>query len=431
MTVAASTLIANTVTPTTVDQLWSLYYLFPNNWVSGVTIHQSFMTDVIKSQSDLEQRRALMLCPARIFEVELLIKGHKQIGYFRAWLMRATVSRFLFPVHTDRITPTSGGSNSIGYVSGATTDKRYFVGGRVAVVKFDQNRLPTYLNVDTISVVGATALTVTGGTNYNFIDGTYYLYPLIEGELLLEQSSAILTSHVLQATLSISESRGNFSLDTLQAIGSNPSGLTFNGFPLLNIEPDMQTNNFGLQRSGTYTQNGRGKVLQIFGSRGRALYDLNFVQLSRTKAMQLVRWFEAMGGRLLPFYLLSPLADWKAVSFDATHVTVESSLIGIDWVYFPAIGVLMTDGTYQLRTITGTSQSGSNWILTVAAWSVTPSLTTIKRLACAQLVRFDVDEMIEAWNTDGVMSSNLKLVELLAENSLTISNIKDFTQGYF
>ncbi len=149
--------------------------------------------------------------------------------------------------------------------------------------------------------------------------------------------------------------------------------------------------------------------------------------------MKFVRWFEAMGGRYLPFYLLSPLTDFVAVSFDASHVTVKANFLANDWNFFPAIGVLMIDGTFQIRLITGTSQSGANWILTVDAWTTTPTLNTIRRLSAAHLVRFDTDEMVEEWITDGVMQINqtlLNFVELLDEKSLTIANIKDLTGGY-
>lgn len=433
MSVTPSTLIASAATPTDPAQLWSVPFIFMANWDGGVTVRQSFMTDVIQAQSGLEQRRALTLCPTRIFEVDVLINDAKQIGYFRAWMMRAAQSRFTWPVHTDRLRCTGGSVNTINVniPSGDLAKYRLQSGQRVAVVKFDQNRLPTYYNVDTTNTVaGGSGFTLTSGTDYSFLNSTYYVYPLVEAELLLEQSAASISAGVLTANLVISESRGNFTLDTLAAIGSNPGGLTFNGYPLLNIEPDCDSNKIGMTRLGAYTQSGRGKVLQLFDSRPRFNYELSWLQLTRTKSANLIKWFEAMAGRLLPFYLLSPLIDWKPISFTGTTVTVESSLLANDWPNFPAIGVLMSDGTYQLRLITGTAQSGNNWILTVAAWSVTPTLATCKRIACAQLVRFDTDEMVEKWQTDGVMASSLTLLELTAENSLTITDIKDFTQGY-
>lgn len=438
MSVTPSNLIAATAAPTDPSQLWATPYVFTNNWggsAGGVTIHQSFMTDVIQAQSGLEQRRALTLCPSRVLEVELLIKGAKQIGYFRAWLARAAVSRFLFPVYPDRIQLVSGRVGSVVFASGLVGDRRYFVGARFAIVQFDIDRMPTYYSVETIDSIAFNTLFFTSATNYSFVNSTYFIFPLIEAELLLDYSDVIMSAGILDANLVIAESRGNYSLDCFNAIGSNPGGLSFGGYPLLNIEPDgladgTNTNKMGINRMGSYTQNGRGKVLQLFDSRGRFDYELTWTQLTKAKSAALIRWFEAMGGRYLPFYLLSPLTDFKVVSFTGTTVTVETGLLALDIAAIQTIGVLMTDGSYQIRTVTGSAQSGNNWIFTVATWSVLPTLATIKRCALVQLVRFNVDEMIELWTTDGVMSTTLALIELTAENSLTIANIKDFTQGY-
>lgn len=422
--------------PTDSNQLWALAYLFTADWSKGMKLHSAFMTDVTKALSDIEQRRAMMLAPARIIEADLLIRGSDAIGYFRSFLMRAGNARFLLPLWCDemRVTGVSTvAGNSVLSVDGTVLDRRYFVGGRVAVVGFNATRsLVTSL---TVAVIGATGSTITAvGTPFDTSMIGYSVYPLIEAELLLEHTASILCGNVLQLTLSCSESRGVFSLDTLAAIGSNPGAVSFNSYPVLVLEPDADANNLGMQRSGEVATSGRGKVTQIYGPRGRFTYVFHYLQLSRLKSANLIRWFEAMAGRLHAFYVLSPTNDFIAISFTSMTAVVQSFLLAIDWTWFPAIGVKMPDGSYQFQIVsTGTPpvQSGANWTLTFdTPWTTTPDPATIQRLSAAHLMRFDVDEMVEEWTTDGVMASSLKLVELTSEVNVTIANIKDFSGGY-
>jgi hypothetical protein len=242
MSTAASTPVAVGSSPTSPDQLRGLLYIFACDWHSGVKIHQSYLTDVTKSITDVEQRRALVQSPSRIVETSLLIRGSEAVGYFNSFLQRATSSRFLYPIYSDEVyvTGTVGGSTIT--CDQTITDRRFVVGGRIAIVGYGPGRRTvTSLTVATILSVGST-LVASAPFSPSAAAG-YSVFPLIEGEVILDQTNSVLTDGILQLTLSVSESRGAFSLDPLAQIGANLGGPTFGGYPILTIEPDGGANN--------------------------------------------------------------------------------------------------------------------------------------------------------------------------------------------
>lgn len=434
MSVVATSPVAVTDPTTDVNQLWALAYLFACDWSNGIKIRQSFQTDVVKSKSDCEQRRALVQSPARTIEVDLQIRGAEQIGLFRSFLMRATNCRFLVPLYSEEVVIVGESGGTTLTSARQFSDTRFVVGGRCALVGYGADGY--YSSLSSFIASAVSGFTITG-SGFTTADIGKSLFPLIECELILDQSATIITDQLLRASLVFVEARGDSSLDSMAAIGTNPLGVTATPgsttYPVLTIDPDFAGDNkLGVQRAGETVVSGRGIISQNFGSRGRFRYDLSYAQLNRTSAMNLIKHFEAMGGRCKAFWLLSPCTDFVAVSFTGTTVVVRSpNLVVLDWTFYPYIGVKVLDGTIQIRAIVGTpTLSGSNWTITVAAWTVTPTLATIQRLSIANLVRFDSDEMEENWITDGVMSTSLKMVELPLEKALTISNIKDWTQGY-
>lgn len=443
MRTVASTPVAAGTAPTDVNQLWALYYLFSCDWSNGLKIRQSFTTEVVRSTSECEQRRALVQSPLRTVEVDLQIRGSDQIAAFRSFLMRAATCRFLVPLYSEEcvVTNETGGDTLV--VNRAFSDTRFVVGGRCALVSYDSRGAS--LVVSSFVATSLSVSSIQGGT-FTTNDIGKSLFPLIECEILLNQDSVIITDSLLTASMVFIESHGDYSLDSMAAIGTNPGGVSASpggtSYPLLAIEPDFSgSNKAGVQRAGETTVVGRGPITQVFGPRGRFSYELSYAQLSRTSAMALIKHFEAMGGRFKAFWLLSPCSDFKAVSFTSTTVVVAASdpadsgnvehMNTVDWSYFPYIGVKMLDGSFQLRAIIGTpTLSAGLWTVTVATWTTTPSLATISRLSVANLVRFDTDEMEETWITDGVMSTTLKMLELLSEKSVAISNTKDWTSGW-
>lgn len=433
MSVVASTPVAVGTAPTDVNQLWALAYLFACDWSNGIKIRQSFLTDVVKSKSDCEQRRALVQSPARTIEVDLQIRGAEQIGLFRSFLMRATNCRFLVPLYSEEVVIVGESGGTTLTSARQFSDTRFVVGGRCALVGYGADGY--YSSLSSFVASAVTGFLITG-SGFSTGDIGKSLFPLVECELILDQSATIITDQLLKASLVFVEARGDSSLDSMAAIGTNPLGVTTLSYPVLTIDPDFAgTNNMGVQRAGETVVSGRGVISQNFGSRGRFRYDLSYAQLDRTSAMSLIKHFEAMGGRCKAFWLLSPCTDFLAVfstPWTSTTAVVRSpNLVVLDWSFYPYLGVKMLDGTIQIRAIVGTpTLSSGNWTITVAAWTVTPTLATIQRLSIANLVRFDSDEMEENWITDGVMSTSLKMIELPLEKALTISNIKDWTQGY-
>lgn len=410
----------------TKEQLWALSYLFAVDWNEGVQIEQRFNTDIVSTIDDTEQRWGLVETPYRTVKATILVRGKENIRAARNLFARAGKARWLVPLYSDQAILTAAPSGVT--VPCGCANRRFQAGARIALVKFSEGRRSvSQIQVVTIDGASSSAVTLSSSANAGFVAGDY-IFPLIEAELLLDSAMEVISDGVMRIQIEAVETIGNTALYPLEETKAFPSGVSqFLGKlvldPIFDFSDSMQV---GTSRSGEYTQIGRGKSLQVYGNRARWTYKLNYTKATREGAMLLSRFFEAVGGRLESFYVVSPVIDLPATSLNDDNLVVPYNGPEIDWDLYTHLAILLTDGSITLKAITGVQRVGSNDIVNFSSLGTPPALTEVQRISFAHLARFDSDTFVENWITDEIMKTDLQIIEVFNEAEIEIEDLADF-----
>lgn len=424
MTIAASELVDVESLPSP-NQLWALEYLFECDWSGGTKLSQSFSTDIQASITEKEQRWGLTRTPYRILTASMLSYDPETAINARNLIMRSGMANWLVPLFPDVTVMTAAGTTTSCPCN--TLDRRYFVGARVAIVKFLGQKV-SLIQVSKITAVAANALTLADNVGGGFAAGDV-VFPLMECDVSLDNMIEVQTDCVLSFTLVATEVQSNASLDPLTAVGAYPSGDSFNGLPLLGIDSNFAGKlKVGVRRAGDFQKIGLANHLQTYGSRPRWIYNLEFLKGERQASADFIRFFEGVGGRLKPFYVVSPVADIKFTSITATTIVRKQAGASIDYANYSLIAVIFLDGTYIIRTITSVSRGSGNDTVNVSSMgSIDSSL--IRRVAFVNLCRLDSDELVEEWHTNTAMTTSITCIEVFDETQQGIETFVDFRDG--
>jgi len=410
--------ITSTETAATPDQLWALAHVIEPDWSEPVIVATSFSTDVINTLSDNEQRRGMLGRPFRRSEAGLTSMSQGDTANIRSRMLRSGQAKSLVPLYSDLSILDASASGTV--LSCDTQYLRFSVGARIVV--FDP-RTQAFL-VRTIASKTASSLTLTNSLGSSFPSGSV-VYPLIEGRLLLDSTGSILTDYYVRAQSRGQELPGEWCLDAVAGIGSTPSGFqSYASRPILNIPIDYKDSiPFRHVHSGTYGSSGLSQVPDVYGPRSRFATTLPFM-LDRPGFWSLLQFFESRAGRLLSFWMASPLADYSVVSWTASGVEVVATGPERDWDFFPFIALTKESGEVQIRAIMSHSRAGGVDSLVLDSAFGTPS-DGFLRLGVGYLCRFDNDELVETWLSNKVVEVSLPVLELLKDQVVLIADIRD------
>lgn len=415
-----------TVGTPTPDQLWGLEYLFSCDWSNGMSINSAYSTDIVKTLDDREQRWGFTPVPFRTINATLLTYGNSNVAKTRNLIARASAARWLVPLYSDEVIMNANGSSFT--VFGDMTNKRFFINQRVALVRFGNSHCePILLGTALIGNVNSGNLVLDSSTtSWKAGDS---IFPLIEADIALSNVVDIETDNVLSFELTAQETFGPSTTPGLVNIGNTgyPNAVTFGGYLVLNPDPDFGKSGLkvGVVRSGIVSQVGLGKVASVYGSRHRWQYTLDYTNLSRQNSADMIRFFESCGGRLKPFWLISPTSDVPVSSFSTTTITCPASFNVDDWAFYTHVAVVLADGSFILKAIVSVARVSSTDTITVASFGIAPTLSNVKRVSFAHLMRLDSDEMKEDWNSDSYVLSSFDCVEVFGESDITLTNLTD------
>lgn len=414
------------------DELWLMAYLFLANWQVGVTLSQSFRTDVASSKTLSESRIGLVQRPYRTLTLSLIGLQNEDALRLEMIIARAAHAESMVPLYCDVTKLNAAYSSPSLTLVCDTASRRFKIGGKVVVAAPQSHKaaMPTF-EIGTIAGITSSTLSISTGLVGDFPAGSK-IYPVIEAKLALGSSVVAVNDKIATAQLSFVESTGNQALPELEVAGVNPTGFPTHddGFgqgaiPVMDRQLQwFGSVNTGIARSGSFTNLGRETTLQTFGARGQFTRALQFRALSRVDAFDLIRFFESRAGQLHPFWIPSPFAEYDATAISAGSVDVTAVGPEFDWFFRPFIAIVLTNGDVHIREVASTARAaGIDTVTFDTPLPLAPTLADVRKVCMAHKVRFASDELGENWITDEVMDTQIPVIELLQEKDIDIPDL--------
>lgn len=408
----------------------TLHDVLLHNWVSLPSMETAWLTEVLKAPYNVsEQRVALLNKPSRLLSLAWTSTSLAQAAQLTKLLGRAANESVYLPIGQDVVKVTA---DSSGTTINCVPTNRRFESGKPAVIYKIIEGFPAQAEVVTINTVTATTLTTTGALSQTFPEGSE-VAPLIEAEAVLSPELVSLqTSHVYQAQLSFLEIRGATALSALVAAedaAGFPTAADPNGsgtYPILSLDPDWSAVSLGWSRDGNIESLGLGRVTTLDGSRPKFTLKASWMETDRASAWSLLKLFDSRRGRLLPFWVIHPSDYWNVLAVGATFIDIspQGNFSDLDFL-FDHVGIVQTDGTRLVRNISSVVDNTSSWRINLSA-SISLTLGQVSRAGPAFFMRFTQDAVLESWATDEICSMELEMVEVLNEESVTITNITNY-----
>lgn len=422
--------MADVVTPLDMPADADLPPVIPADWTAQVVVTTTYTTDITKSGTTLtEERRALSLRPYRDIRVRLSGMTQEQTYKLWTWLLRRVRNRFPVPLYCDMAETTSSSSGTT--INCPTANRRFFNGGRVLIYQpFGADVLQStgdfaeYARIDSFT---SSAITLKGPDS---LSRTYpagcIVIPVIDAEVSLGDAGGplqLVTDGIGAADVEASEVLGPSALP--QEASGTPSGFaTYNSYPILDVDPDWASEQAVLlSHDGTSEQMGRTNYVWQQGPVHRVGHQLTFTSMDRAEIASLRRFFDSRIGRCKAFYLVSPHNLFTVTLRGSNYIDVSSTYLdSAALLEKPLLSIVKTDGTILTYIPASVSASGSGWRITFTGSIAAFDLADVSRVSLTHFVRFNSDSMEEAWTTDGTCVTSLSTVELVAEQTVVITD---------
>jgi len=400
---------------------------FLQNWISRVRLTSAYATQIEQSRSlsptaaISEERIGLRSRPVRSIDTAWL--GVKRAETFRMVLALMRLGQdetTKWPIYCDQAITTASSSGTT--INCPTSNRRFFVGRDVLIFHLGDDGRPTQPEFRTVSAIGGSTLTLGSALDHTH-PARSFVFPCLTADPSLAQGMRLYTDHVaafdgavlehdedpLPASTGAGGSAGAFGSQSSAANTEADSGT-----PVFAVEANWQTEvRQVIARDGARLEIGRGGAIVRQNSRPRFEYEFSLRLFSRADVFSVVKFFDSRRGRLLPFWLLSPLTFWKATAVASGSVTVEAAGSTSDIADFVSyIGVRLKDGTIHIRKLASVTDVG-DFRLNITGTFSGFVLSDIDRVTIANFVRFGEDSVTEEWFTDEVADIRLRFVEVL------------------
>lgn len=443
--IPTSTVVARDATPTKSTDVWGLYSVVRPSWNDRQVVRSSFEGSVQSARSGDEQRRGWTDRPTIGFQSPSVMLGRRAINEAETYLMRRAQARGLCPLWPDTLFPETrvgpdlqrhqsawwiNGTFFVEGAAGAGTDfshlpadrghellnrRRFFPGMRVLVWNRED---PTEWAVRTISAMSAisTSRGLALSSSVPFLDTPFdyrpsmAITPLIEANVQLaqpvtydtdEDATAVLegVSWPGEHGLSVRVEKGDYL--TAAFYGTGLSGV----YPIF---PDRfvdyaQKPSVDVVRTGNLVPSHIESIPSLYDAHARMRYSLIARCFDRERYMTMRALWEYAGGRLHPWFLISPVAHFDLASDIASGNQLVLRAWGTEnaWDHRQYIGVVYRDGTQIVREIdsvvrTGSEGTGTDTVTCDGVFDAA-SISDVKRVAVARLVRFANEEIEELW----------------------------------
>lgn len=396
--------------------LASDFDLFMHNWTTEASLENSWLTDVQQGGADgAEERRGLSLKPTRTVNLQWTMEGINECDRLLVALRKASQGNFQVPLYSDQVELTVGALSGTKVLTFDPTQRRFFAGGRVALVRRSSGMVPITYQIGQIFTQTTASLTLVSNLTADVLPGDI-IVPMIDVEAVLTPSLHFDMSYGGSVKLTVVEVSGASQLPAHDS--DNPFGFdAYLGKPIFDINPNwIQGFDMGFDHQGERYTAGRAANTYLVGDRSRLVSNY-FFSFDRDEAWDIVQFFDTRRGRLRSFWLVDQDQLWLPVSTSGTAFLDVDPLGDFDMFCedMDYVGIVLADGTTIIREVVTIEE-------TLGIWRITPLTpfpvfdpTDAVRVARARIVRFDSDAMTESWINDDVMTTRLGFIECLNE----------------
>lgn len=412
--------------PTSPDAIWALSSLFRTDWAGKVENRSAFETDISGALTSAEQRIGLAGRPVRTTTLEAQAHTPEQVQDLQTLVMRGTVARGLFPLASDLTLLTEPAVATDTAIACDTTTRRFFAGHYAVIIRDTTEPTTSRLEVVKVTAVASGSLTIEDPLVNDYAAGDV-VFPLIISQPIPSNSGKLLTDSVMTASIEATEAVG-LQLPCIVEIGDTPPGFsTHDGFPILPADMVEWEDGIdvGTERDGAFELSGIEQVPGFLGSRGKGTLDLPIRCLDRNTAWDAIGLFESRGGRLLPFWLVSPSTTYEAEAVVGGGTGISVTAFGEieDWDMRPYIAIELADGSTVVRGVDGVSRGAGLDTVTFDTAVGSLLIGNIVRCTVAFFVKLSSDEMVEKWYTSETMDTTFSVIEVLEEKDITIADL--------
>jgi len=381
-------------------------WAFAPDWTDGVLERLTWATDIMQSESGVEQRRALRLAPRREFEAPLLIEGRERqlldLSLF-GWGART----WALPVWPDIQLLEQSVVLGASRIDCATSGLDFSIGG-LALLRGESAFV---CEVVEVAAIDASGIDLVRPTQQAWPAGSR-LYPARPAQLL-EQPSLTRLSDTIQSA------QVRFSLAEPSDWEEILPDTLYRGRPVLEQRPDESedlTASFARLLSTLDSGMAMPRVTDV-AARAFQVQGYRWLGLGRSERSTLRSLLYALRGRQVPLWLPTHAADLELVatiSDVATTIDVEN----VGYTRFGQgkpgrcdIRLELWDGTAYHRRITGSTEldSETERLAIDSPLGVSIEPADVMRISWMVLCRLDSDtvEIQHITDSEGVASSSL------------------------
>ncbi len=398
----------------TIDAIRVTAFAFQINWDADVIEGIGYLTDVIKSYNDTEQRRALRFWPRNKVEYHFLPGSAREASAFETMIFYAQGKVNLLPVWQDIGRTTALTADASITIPVVTAGMTYRVGGSAIL----WNSWEDYEIVE-IGIVGASSLTLAHPVLREWPSGTRIM-PCRLARMQQQIDIGRPTSTILETGYTF-----EFDPADVPAVLTGATyPYTYRSNPVWTTRSNAETDTalaHGVK--GVYLDNKTGAQSIVEHTDHPLLVErpVGLLLKDRAAITEFRKFLGDRRGRQVAFWRPTWNRDFEAV----TGVTSGLATITVQRNYYtrfiPAntarkdIVIVKTDGTMVFARILSAQESGGNDVLTMTTnWGSTINLADIFMICYLNFVRLDSDDTQLHWHTNTVVTTEIPLHVLAA-----------------
>lgn len=412
---------------------------FSHNYSDVFEIETTFRTSISRAAESLsEDRTQLFQRPRRTVDVRWSEKGldnvttggktnlMELIQALRTW----KTEDWMIPLSSDEACITEAASGGQPVVKGDFSRRRFFIGGRVAVVKTLGDRGDVQTPEGVLSGVHVTTIAdKTDDNEYVLQDNLpfdvepfrAFMVPLICTHPRLLDTIDKVHGRLWDLNMEFEERGGPTAIPPL--VDDIPAGFdVYRNMPIFRADHDY---NRPLQievlQEGVQRELGRGKITAPRGDTSRVKHRIRIVG-DREYAWPYIEFFESRRGRLRVFWLIDQEDLFQVTDIETNFIDVKK--LG-DFTEFEKdnefFGFMLSDGSCYVREIISIADLPTAWRLSVA--DTLPAgldFQDVKMAGRARNTRMIEDSLKERWSNNNVVRMEVPTISTLEEKDVTL-----------
>lgn len=382
--------------------------VFAQNWDSIPSNSCAYETQIEQNLDGSEQRKGLRGKPVRRISTASLAFSEDQSAKLYKYLTQSANGDVYMPLYSDQTEVTAGFTGGTNLPCD-TRYRRFAVGGKAMIVVLEGPNVSETIRVVTIQSLTDTAITTSGSMTGTVPVGAL-VFPVIESQLILGHNASLETDRVLTLASNLFERTNANTIPASIAAGTVPSGVgSLRGLPVLDMGFNWDDIQEGVLRKGSVTQVGLSNLATLYGDRATDTGSINFLTESREEAWRLIQFFDSCRGAGRPFWYPHRTAVGIPLSVASLSITVPDDVPLSEWTTRKLVSVWYTDGSVDVRIVSGAIASSGYSILTLNSALSDPTLSNIAYVSFASLARLASDEMVENWETTEVLRTSFEI----------------------